>query len=131
MSKIIPERHRRTYAPDGLLVLRGPGEDYSVGSHWIVGDEHGYAEILLIDDSKAYKENTLYIEHIIVKEPERGKGYGRTLYRLVEQMARNLGCTWIQIDSEQEAIVFWGKMGYTGIDAVYYHNKKAMVKKLE
>ena len=124
----IKERHRRSYSPDGLMVLRGPGEDYGPDSHWIVGDEYGYAEILLMDDSKAYQANTLYIENIVIKEPQRGQGYGRTLYNKIEDFARNIGVDYIQIDSEAEALGFWEKMNYKRIDVVYYQNKTAMIK---
>ena len=124
------DRHWRSYAPVGLLVLRGPGEDYSKGSHWGVGDEHGYAEVVLMKDRDAVYPDTLYIEHIVVKEPERGNGYGRTLYMKVEEFARNVGAGWMQIDSEQEAVGFWRKMGYTELDRVFYKDKTAMVKRL-
>ena len=125
------QRHTRSYSPEGLMVLRGPGEDYKQGSHWMVGDKHGYAEIMLMEDTKAYHQNTLYIEHIVINEEHRRKGHGEILYLLVEEMARNLGCKWIQIDSESQADGFWVKMGYTEIPKVYYRNKKAMVKSLE
>ncbi|MCW4012078.1 MAG: GNAT family N-acetyltransferase [Candidatus Bathyarchaeota archaeon] len=129
-AKPISERHRRSYSPEGLMVLKGPGEDYKQGSYWMVGDEHGYAEIILMEDSNAYHPNSLYIEHIVVKEPERGNGYGRTLYLLVEQFARQIGVDYIQLDSEPEAYGFWVKMGYKKIDAVYYQNKTAMIKEI-
>lgn len=44
------DRHWRSYSPVGLLVLRGPREEYDKGSHWVVGDEHGYAEVILMKD---------------------------------------------------------------------------------
>lgn len=126
--KKIKARHRRSYSPDGLMVLRGPRDDYGPGSHWIVGDEFGYAEIILMDDSKAYQPNTLYIENIVIKENQRGNGYGRTLHKKIESFARNIGVAFIQIDSEAEAVGFWEKMNYKKIDAVYYQNKTGMIK---
>ena len=125
------ERHLRSYAPDDLLVFRGPKEDYVKGSHWVVGDGHGYAEVVLMRDSDAIHPDTFYIEHIVVKESERGNGYGRTLYLKVEEFARNVGARWMQIDSEQEAVGFWRKMEYTELDRVFYKDKTAMVKRLE
>lgn len=127
---IVSERHRRSYSPSGLSVLRGPGEEYEAGSHWIVGDQHGYAEIRLMHDSKAYHYNTLYIENIVIKEPQRGHGYGRNLYQKIEEFARNINLEYIQIDSEQEANGFWHKMGFTDIDVIYYQNKTAMIKEI-
>jgi GNAT superfamily N-acetyltransferase len=102
----------------GLLVLRGPKEEYGKGSHWVVGDEHGYAS------------DTFYIEHIVIREQERGKGYGRTLYAKVEEFARNVGTEWMQIDSEPETVGFWKKMDYTELDRVFYKDKTAMVKRV-
>lgn len=108
----------------------GPGEEYTKGSHWIVGDEHGYAEIQLMEDFYAYRKNALYIEHIVIREPLRGKGYGRALYLKIERFAQNIGADYIQLDSEPEAVGFWHKMGYKDIDMVYYHNKTAMIKEV-
>ncbi len=128
--KTINDRHTRPYSPDGLMVLKGPAADYKKGSYWMVGNEHGYAELVLLDASKAYHKNTLYIEHIVIKEPMRGNGHGRTLYQLVEQFARNIAVDYIQLDSEPEALGFWQKMGYMEIDVVYYQNKTAMIKEV-
>lgn len=124
------ERHLRSYAPKGLLVLRGPGEDYGKGSHWVVGDIHGYAEVILMKDGDAIHQDTFYIEHIVVKEQERGNGHGKALYAMVEEFAKNVGAKWIQIDSEAEAVGFWRKMDYTELDRVFYKDKTAMVKRL-
>ncbi len=112
------------------MVLRGPKEEYGKGSHWVVGDEQGYAEVILMKDRDAVHPDTFYIEHIVIKEQERGKGYGRALYARVEELARNVGAEWMQIDSEQEAVGFWKKMDYTELDRVFYKDKTAMVKRL-
>ena len=125
------ERHMRSYASVGLLVLRGPNEEYGKGAHWVVGDEHGYAEVILMRDRDAVRPDTFYIEHIVIKEKERGNRYGRALYMKVEEFARNVGAEWMQIDSEQETVGFWRKMGYTELDRVFYKDKTAMVKRLE
>ena len=117
--------------PDGLKVLRGAGEEYKRGDYWMVGNDHGYAEVQLMKKRDSYHKDTFYIEHIVINEPERGDGHGRELYSLVEEMAKNLGSMWIQIDSEPEVVGFWVKMGYEKIDKVYYKDKTAMVKKLE
>lgn len=126
----VSERHMRSYSPMGLLVLRGPKEEYGKGSHWVVGDEHGYAEVILMKDRNAVHSDTFYIEHIVIREQERGKGYGRTLYAKVEEFARNVGTEWMQIDSEPETVGFWKKMSYTELDRVFYKDKTAMVKRI-
>jgi ribosomal protein S18 acetylase RimI-like enzyme len=129
-QKTINPRHRRPYAPDGLMVLRGPGLDYKQGSHWVVGDDHGYAEVILMQNSKAYQPNTLYIENIVINENQRGYGYGRALHKKIKDFARNIGIDHIQIDSESEAVGFWEKLGYKKLDVVYYQNKTAMIKEV-
>ena len=126
----VSERHMRSYCPEGLMVLRGPKEEYGKGSHWVVGDEHGYAEVILMKDRDAVHPDTFYVEHIVIKEQERGNGYGRVLYMMVEEFARNVGAVWMQIDSEQEAVGFWRKMDYTELDLVFYKDKTAMLKRL-
>jgi len=126
----VGKRYRRSYSPPGLMVLRGPKEKYEPGSHWVVGDKHGYAELRLMNDSKAYNANSLYIENIVVKEPLRGRGYGRELYQKIERFAQNIGTDYIQIDSESDVIGFWHNMGFKELDVVYYQNKTAMNKKL-
>lgn len=128
---MVEDRHTRSYTPDGLRVLRGAGEDFKKGDYWMVGNDHGYAEVQLMKKRDAYHPESFYIEHIVINEEQRGKGHGESLYLLVEKMARNLGCKWIQIDSEPQADGFWEKMGYNEIPKVYYRNKKAMVKRLE
>lgn len=126
----IEKRHRRSYSPEGLMVLRGPGEHYDQGSRWVVGDRNGYAELLYMHDSRSFQKNALYIEHLAIKEPIRGRGHGRKLYKKVEAFARNIGAEYIQLDSEKEALGFWVKMGFMELDVVYYQNKIAMIKKI-
>ena len=126
----INTRHQRSYSPEDLMILQGPKDDFKPGSQWKVGDLHGYAELLLMDDSKAYFENTLYIEHLFVKENLRGKGYGRSLYDKVEKLARNIGVKYIQLDSEEEAVWFWLKLGFRKLDVLYYQNKTSMIKEI-
>ena len=125
------KRHQRSYTPEGLSVLRGPGEEYSAGAIWTVGDQHGYAELMLMHDSKAYHPKTLYIEDIRIKENERKKGYGRQLFQKIETMAKKMGLDYIQLDSELDAVGFWHKMNFKDIDVVYYQNKTAMIKEIK
>jgi GNAT superfamily N-acetyltransferase len=112
------------------MILRGPGEDYGPGSHWVVGDQHGFAEVKLMHDSMAYNKNTMYIDHIAIREDQRGKGFGRLLFKKTEKFARNLGVDYIQLDSESEAVGFWKKMGFKKLDVVYYKEKTAMIKRV-
>lgn len=128
---MLTDRRSRSYTPEGLKVLRGAGEEYKAGDYWMVGNDHGYAEVQLMKMRDSYHPESFYIEHIVIKEAKRGNGFGKELYLLVEEMAWKLGSKWIQIDSEPEAVGFWDKMGYTRLDKVYYKDKTAMVKRLE
>lgn len=126
----VSDRYRRRYSPDGLMIIRGPKDSYKTGAQWIVGDTNGYAELLLMPDSKSYHKNTIYIENFFVKENSRGRGFGRELYFKIEKFAQNIGAEFIQIDSEMEVIGFWNKVGFYTLDIVYYWNKKAMLKEI-
>ncbi len=130
IQSAVGKRYSRLYAPKGLMVIRGPKEQFTQGSRWTVGDKRGYAELLMMRDSRAYHANTLYIEHIAVKKNLRGRGYGRKLYQKVEAFAKSVGVDYIQLDSEQEALGFWLKMGFKELDVVYYQNKTAMLKEI-
>lgn len=126
----VKPRHRRSYSPDGLMVLRGPGESYGEGSAWTLGDEHGYAQVVLLPDSRAIHPETLYIENIEVKTDRRGRGHGRELYRKTQVFAVNVGAAWIQVDSEEEAVGFWVKMGFTETGLRFYAEKRSLVKRI-
>ncbi len=123
-------RRRRSYTPEGLLVVKGPGESYGKGSVWVLGDEHGYVQAALLRDSQAIHPDTLYIENIEVKPGHRGRGHGRALYLKTERFAENIGVKWIQIDSEADAVGFWIEMGFEETGKLFYAGKKSMVKRI-
>jgi ribosomal protein S18 acetylase RimI-like enzyme len=116
--------------PKGLFVIKGPREIYEKGSYWMVGDEHGYVQAVLLRDSQAIHPDTLYIENIEVKPDRRGLGYGKALYLKIEKFAENIGAKWIQIDSEAEAVGFWYEMGFTETNKLFYRGKTSMEKKI-
>jgi ribosomal protein S18 acetylase RimI-like enzyme len=124
------DRYHRSYSPEGLMVLRGPKEDFKPGSHWVVGDKQGYAELRFMENNRGYYGNSLYIENLVIKEPIRRMGYGRELYQKVEAFARNIKVRYIQLDSEKDVVGFWQKMGFKNIDIVYFHEKIAMIKEI-
>jgi ribosomal protein S18 acetylase RimI-like enzyme len=124
------DRRRRSYTPEGLFVVKGPGESYGKGSVWVLGDEHGYVQAALLRDSRAIHPDTLYIENIEVKSDRRGRGHGRALYLKAESFAENIGAEWIQIDSEAEAVGFWAEMGFRETGMLFYAGKKSMVKRI-
>lgn len=127
---ITRDRYRRTYAPEGLMVLGGPNNSFAKGSRWILADINGIAQVELLNESRALNESTLYIENIEIKQNLRRMGFGRVLYNKLEKFSKNVGANWIQIDSEEEAIGFWKKMGFQEVNKVFFKNKVCMVKKL-
>lgn len=112
------------------MVIKGPGEEFGPESHWTLGDFHGFAEVTFKTNSSIYKQNTLYIEHMVIKKSQRRKGFGCLLFKKIEEFASNIGVEHIQLDSEPDASVFWLKMGFTKIDVTYFKNKIAMIKKI-
>ena len=123
-------RYLRSYSPEGLMVLRGPGESYGEGSTWMVADEHGHAQVTLLPGSEAAHSGTLYVENLEVLEGARGGGHGRALYLKTERFAENVGAEWVQIDSEEEAVGFWARMGFEETGLRFYAGKRSMVKKI-
>jgi len=123
-------RRRRSYTPEGLFVITGPGESYGKGSAWMLGGEHGYLQVALLHDSEAIHPDTLYIENMEVKAGLRGRGHGKALYHKAERFAENIGAKWIQIDSEAEAVGFWAEMGFKETGRLFYGGKTSMVKRI-
>jgi ribosomal protein S18 acetylase RimI-like enzyme len=123
-------RRRRSYTPEGLFVITGPGESYGKGSVWMLGDENGYVQAAFLRDPQAIHPDTLYIENIEVKPDYRGRGHGRALYLKTERFAENIGAEWIQVDSEAEAVGFWSEMGFTETGKAFYAGKTSMAKKI-
>jgi GNAT superfamily N-acetyltransferase len=107
--KPVSSKHLRSYAPQGLRVLQGPYEKIDKGSIWKLVDESGYAQVT----------------------PEaRGMGHGRSLYLKIEEMARNIGAKWIQIDANDSAVGFWLKLDFIATGLAMYRGKVSMVKKV-
>jgi len=125
------KRHRRPYSPPELKVIRGPGDSYGKGARWGVADGHGFASIELMSNQSALHPDTLYIEHLEVKQEDRGRGHGGDLFRKVETFAANVGAEWLQIDSEAGAVGFWLRLGFQETGKVFYSGKVSMVKRVQ
>ena len=52
------------------------------------------------------------ITFLEVKEPFRGKGYGRELVEFFETKARNQGESWIEVNSSKSAETFYQHLGF-------------------
>jgi GNAT superfamily N-acetyltransferase len=128
--KPVSSKHLRSYAPQGLRVLQGPYEKIDKGSIWKLVDESGYAQVTFLHDSEALYVDTLYIEDMEVKPEARGMGHGRSLYLKIEEMARNIGAKWIQIDANDSAVGFWLKLDFIATGLAMYRGKVSMVKKV-
>jgi GNAT superfamily N-acetyltransferase len=112
------------------MVIKGPGEEFDSGSHWTLGDLHGFAEVTFMKYSSIYPENTLYIEKITIKKSLRRRGLGSLLYKKIEEFAKNIGAEYIQLDSKPNSVPFWLKMGFTKKDIFHFKDKVAMVKSI-
>jgi GNAT superfamily N-acetyltransferase len=130
LNSFSSNKRNRVYAPKGLTVLYGPPKGHEKGTRWTVIDGYGCAQLEYLNDSEAINCDTIYIENFEVKPEFRGIGHGRSLYLKVEDMARNVGASWIQIDSEEDALGFWLKLGFQATGVVYYRGKFSMVKSL-
>ncbi len=53
-----------------------------------------------------------YIEHVVVDEKHRGRGYGRLLLTFAEERALEDGCGLVQLDTDEGA----------GVDQLYVSN---------
>jgi N-acetylglutamate synthase-like GNAT family acetyltransferase len=62
---------------------------------------------------------TLKIENLLIPNEEREKGHGTTIVAAVEDWARKNGIKTIFLDSIEDAVNFWRKLGYrpTGEEA--------------
>ena len=126
----VEKRHKRSYAPSSLKVLKGPGENFKKGSTWMVADLNGYAQFTYRRDDNVVKSNSVYIENIEISPDRRGKGFGSNLYMKVEAFARNIGADWIQIDSELEVSGFWVRHGFRKLDITTEGKRIPMIKKI-
>ena len=126
----IEKRHMRSYAPSGLKVLKGPGENFEKGSTWMVADPNGYAQFTFRRDENVVKSNSVYIETIEINSAKRGRGFGSGLYMKVEEFARNIGADWIQIDSELDVSGFWVRHGFRKLEGTPEGKRIPMIKKI-
>lgn len=58
---------------------------------------------------------SMFLEHVIVDEKHRGKGYGQQLIAFAEARARDEGCKIIELDTDYDAEVgmkMYEKMGF-------------------
>jgi ribosomal protein S18 acetylase RimI-like enzyme len=130
IQKTAEARRLRPYAPEGLMVLRGPGERYGEGSRWTLADGHGFAEVELMRGSESLRPGTLYVENLEVKREDRGMGHGEALFLRVQGFARNVGALWMQIDSERDAVGFWLRVGFEETGRTFYGGKVSMIKRV-
>lgn len=77
---MVEDRHRRSYTPENLRVLRGTGENFKPGDYWMVGNDYGYAEVQLMKKRDSYHPDSFYIEHIVINGEHRGKGHEELSY---------------------------------------------------
>ncbi|MBX2915390.1 MAG: GNAT family N-acetyltransferase [Cyclobacteriaceae bacterium] len=82
---------------------------------FVAEDERGIHGIsLYYYRYSTWKGKRLYLEDIIVTEPERGKGWGKALFDITMQQALEDNCTgmmWQVLDWNEQAIAFYKSYG--------------------
>ena len=67
-------------------------------------------------------DEEVYVMHTLVIDPgQKGKGYGQAFARFYEEQARELGCTYLRIDTNAKnkaARTMYRRLGYREIDIV-------------
>jgi GNAT superfamily N-acetyltransferase len=63
------------------------------------------------------------IEDLHVSPDARGRGAGRTLLEAVEELCRARGVSYVEVQTDEEAVSFYGACGYepeTGVEVLSY-----------
>src|SRR5690606_10485289 len=79
----------------------------------------------LIPNHNIHDGFVTYIEHVVVDDEHRGKGFGSALIRFAEDRAIEEGCTLIELDTDighDKAEKLYEKSGYTRIG--HYYSKE-------
>lgn len=52
------------------------------------------------------------VQRVAVREPDRGRGWGRRLMAALEDAARGAGYDRLELDAQTHAVVFYERLGY-------------------
>jgi GNAT superfamily N-acetyltransferase len=107
IRQLIPQLDMQTYARR-VFVARATG--YRMFSAESVDELIGV--IGMVPNHNIHDGFVTYIEHVVVDQKHRGKGYGRLLIEFAEQRALEDGCNLLQLDTEEGA----------GVDQLYLKN---------
>lgn len=73
----------------------------------------------------------IFIDELIVKESERGRGLGQQLLATAEEFGRKIGAhkMWLVTDKDSKAIDFYGKLGFkqTGLFKNHFFHKDFVI----
>ncbi|MCA3626302.1 MAG: GNAT family N-acetyltransferase [Methylobacterium sp.] len=107
IRQLIPQLDMQTYARR-VFVARATGYRMFIAES--VDELIGV--IGMVPNHNIHDGFVTYIEHVVVDQKHRGKGYGRLLIEFAEQRALEDGCNLLQLDTEEGA----------GVDQLYLKN---------
>lgn len=118
IRQLFPHLDMQTYARR-VFVARATGYRMFMGE--VDGDAVGV--IGIISNHNIHDGFVTYIEHVVVDENYRGKGYGSQLISFTEQRALEEGCKLIELDTDlghDKAEKLYEKSGYKQSGHYYY-----------
>ncbi len=124
IRQLFPWLDMQTYARR-VFVARATGYRMFVGEI----DQVFVGVIGIVQNHNIHDGFVTYIEHVVVDEVYRGKGYGKELIKFAEDSAREEGCNMIELDTDighTAAEKLYEKSGYTRTGS-YYQKELARV----
>ncbi|MEN9510820.1 MAG: hypothetical protein RLZZ370_639 [Bacteroidota bacterium] len=94
-----------SYEPEAL---RAEHEDLHLGLH----SGNALYAVLLLRKAHPEDETVLKMRQVAVDEAFQGQGYGRMLVAFATSLAREKGCTRIELHARAQAVPFYEKLGY-------------------
>ncbi len=110
VRQLLPDLDMQLYATRGFVAR-------ATGYRMFVAELRGefVGVIGIVPTYNLHDGFSLYIEHVIVDKAHRGKGYGSRLIMFAEAMAKEEGCSIVELDSDfefAEAQKLYERIGY-------------------
>ncbi len=120
LLQLFPHLDMQTYA-QRVFVARATGYRMFVGEY----DDDIVGVIGIMHNHNIHDGFVTYIEHVVVDEGYRGRGFGSQLIEFAEHRAQEEGCYLIELDTdlgEERAELLYKKSGYS-VCGHYFHKK--------
>lgn len=120
LLQLFPHLDMQTYA-QRVFVARATGYRMFVGEF----DDEIVGVIGIMHNHNIHDGFVTYIEHVVVDDDYRGRGFGSQLIEFAEHRAQEEGCHLIELDTdlgEERAESLYKKSGYS-ICGHYFHKK--------